>query len=161
MSKPHPMNAYSMTFQGALLARGFWLYVWHVADASRAVLYVGRTGDSSSPNASSPFKRIGQHLEMGAKAKGNALGRQLAREGIDPARCNFEMVAIGPIFPEQASMDKHIAFRDRAAALERGLADHLRKRGYTVLGTHPTAKPCDEGLLEEIRQLVDQRLPSA
>lgn len=50
-------------FDGAFLQRGFWLYVWRViAPNSTEVLYVGRTGDSSSPNAQSPFNRMGQHL---------------------------------------------------------------------------------------------------
>ncbi len=49
------LNDYSMTFDGALLERGFWLYVWRIIEGTRTVLYVGRTGDSSSPNASSPF----------------------------------------------------------------------------------------------------------
>src|SRR5580692_1692961 len=120
------MNAYAMRFDGALLTRGFWLYVWRVTDVSRSVLYVGRTGDTSSPNASSPFRRIGRHLEVGPKAKGNALGRQLARAGIDPACCTFEMIAVGPIFPEQANMERHVVVRDQVAALERALADHLR-----------------------------------
>jgi hypothetical protein len=149
-----------MRFDGALLARGFWLYVWQIIEGPRSVLYVGRTGDSSSPNASSPFRRIGQHLEVGPKAKGNALGRSLARAGIDPTSCSFEMVAIGPIFPEQEKMEHHLVLRDRVAALERALADHLRKQGYDVLGTHPSAKPCDEGLLEQIRRLIDARLPA-
>jgi hypothetical protein len=52
------MKAYAMSFDGALLGRGFWLYVWRITDDSRSALYVGRTGDSSSPHASSPFKRI-------------------------------------------------------------------------------------------------------
>jgi hypothetical protein len=153
------MKAYAMTFEGALLERGFWLYVWRVTDTARTVLYVGRTGDSSSPNASSPFKRIGRHLEVGANAKGNALGRQLRRAGLDAACCRFEMVAIGPVFPEQTEMAQHVVFRDQVAALERALADHLRARGYTVLGSHPNARPCDQGLFEQVRRVVDERLP--
>ncbi len=50
------------------------------------------------------FRRIGQHLELGSKAKGNALKRNLERAGIAPRACKFEMLAIGPIFPEQEDM---------------------------------------------------------
>jgi hypothetical protein len=149
-----------MTFDGALLERGFWLYVWRIDDGARTVLYVGRTGDTSSLNASSPFRRIGQHLELGAKAKSNALRRSLAKARIEPAACTFEMIAVGPVFPEQKDMATHVVFRDRASALERALADHLRTRGYAVIGAHPSARACDEELFEQIRELVDARLPT-
>ena len=53
----------TFSFSGSLLQRGFWLYVWQVTTADgREVLYVGRTGDSSSPHAQSPFNRLSQHL---------------------------------------------------------------------------------------------------
>jgi hypothetical protein len=69
------LNSYSMSFDGNVLARGFWLYVWDIRGPSFRRLYVGRTGNSSSPNAQSPFKRIGQHLDPSPNAKGNALGK--------------------------------------------------------------------------------------
>ena len=50
-------------FEGALLQRGFWLYVWEIKPFDGSVFcYVGRTGDSSSHNAQSPFNRMSQHL---------------------------------------------------------------------------------------------------
>jgi hypothetical protein len=153
------MNTYSMKFDGALLARGFWLYVWHVTAPSRAVVYVGRTGDSSSRNASSPFRRIGQHLDVRSTAKANALRKQLALAGIEPEECAFEMVAFGPIFPEQGEMEAHRAVRDGIAALERALADFLRGRGYEVLGAHPKAKPFDSDLFSQIQGHLSERFP--
>jgi hypothetical protein len=45
------------------------------------------------------------------------------------------MVAIGPIWPEQADFEAHKPVRDQMAALERAIADELRQRGYVVLGT--------------------------
>jgi len=57
------MDAYSIKFDGRLLDRGFWLYVIDIHGPADRHLYVGRTGDSSSPNAASPFSRIGQHLD--------------------------------------------------------------------------------------------------
>ena len=152
------MKAYAMSFDGALLGRGFWLYVWRIVDGSRSVLYVGRTGDSSSPHASSPFKRIGQHLDAGPNAKGNALARQLKRAGLPPEGCTFEMVAVGPLFPEQSDMERHKTFRDQTGALERALADHLRAAGHDVIGNHPRALPCDEELCEQICRVVDEKL---
>jgi len=153
------MNAHSMNFDGALIARGFWLYVWEIADGSRTVLYVGRTGDTSLPNASSPFRRISQHLDSKANAKGNALLKQLTRAKLVPERCHFEMVAIGPLFPEQRDPAQHRLFRDKTAALERMLADHLRKRGYDVLGAHPGIGAVDTEVFTQIRQIVDDRWP--
>ena len=155
------MKAYAMSFDGALLARGFWLYVWRIVAPAETVLYVGRTGDSSSPHASSPFRRIGQHLDVRANAKGNALGRQLARAGLDPTCCTFDMVGIGPVFAEQIGMPAHVVFRDRAAVLEGALAVHLSGRGYTVLGEHPTRSLDSEPeLFEEIRGIVDAQFPA-
>ena len=75
------LQSYSMTFDGHLLNRGFWLYVWEIKGSMSHHVYVGRTGDSSSPHASSPFKRIGQHLNPSSKAKGNALSKQCGRPG--------------------------------------------------------------------------------
>jgi hypothetical protein len=152
------MKACAMRFNGALLGRGFWIYVWRITDGDREILYVGRTGDSSSPHASSPFKRICQHLDAGPNAKANSLARQLKREGYPPERCAFEMVAVGPLFPEQSDMELHKTFRDQAGALERALADHLRAAGRTVIGSHPPAVPCDEKIREQLCRLVDEKL---
>jgi hypothetical protein len=150
-----------MEFSGKLLRRGFWLYVWDIrGDKSRHV-YVGRTGDSSSPNASSPFRRIGQHLDMRLNAKGNALGRQLEEIGVDSNSCTFEMIAIGPIFDEQKTMPEHKPLRDQTAALERALADELKRRGYTVLGDHPAPREPDPHLLEQVISKLHTSFPPA
>jgi hypothetical protein len=148
-----------MKFDGHLLNRGFWLYVWEIKGLQSHYVYVGRTGDSSSRNASSPFKRIGQHLDLGPKAKGNALGRQLTHAGVKYEECCFEMVAIGPIWPEQADFAAHKPIRDRMAALERAIADELRLRGYQVLGTHPRVGTPDQTVLAELGALLDPKFP--
>ena len=120
------LQSYSMRFDGHLLNRGFWLYVWEIKGPLSHHVYVGRTGDSSSPHASSPFKRIGQHLDPRPNAKGNALGKQLKHAGVKHEECSFEMVAIGPIWPEQADFEAHRPDRDQMAALEHAVADELR-----------------------------------
>jgi hypothetical protein len=154
------LKSHSMSFDGQLLARGFWLYIWDMRGPSGRHLYVGRTGDSSSPHAQSPFKRIGQHLDPSPRAKGNALGRQLRGAGIDPLSCTFEMTAIGPIFRECDAMAEHQPARDRMAALERALADFLRQRGYDVLGTHPKPVPPDPALWAQVQGTVDPKFPA-
>lgn len=154
------LQRYSMSFDGHLLERGFWLYVWRIVSPQGEFLYVGRTGDSSSPHAGSPFSRIGQHLDFRPYAKGNALGRRLAAAGVRPAECLFEMLAVGPIFPEQTTMEAHRPFRDRTAALEKALAEFLLKRNYQVLGTHHCAHMADEALFDQVRRLIDPEFPA-
>jgi hypothetical protein len=148
-----------MTFDGHLLNRGFWLYVWQIKGPNSHHVYVGRTGDSSSPHASSPFKRIGQHLDQGPKAKGNALTKQLRRAGVRCAECTFEMIAVGPIFPEKTTFKDHVPIRNRMAALERAIADELRLRGYVVLGTHPRPSAPNQSILKQVRMLLHPKLP--
>jgi hypothetical protein len=81
-------------FDGGVLQRGFWLYVWEVMPPDETPLYyVGRTGDSSSINAQSPFNRMGQHL--GFAKNSNMLRGHLGRHGVDPERCVFRLVALG------------------------------------------------------------------
>jgi len=122
-------------------------------------LYVGRTGDSSSPYAASPFSRIGRHLDVRPNAKSNAMTRQIQRTGLDPTPCRFEMVALGPLFPEQRSMRSHRPIRDKVAALERGIAGFLRRRRYSVLGTHGRSLSLDAGLFARVRALVEREFP--
>lgn len=153
------LQSYSMTFDGKLLNRGFWLYVWQIKGPVSHHVYVGRTGDSSSAHASSPFRRIGEHLNPSPKAKGNALGKQLQREGVKFAECSFEMVAVGPVYPEQSDFDAHVPFRNQMAALERAVADELKRRGYNVLGTHPRQGSPDQAVLQQIQALLDPKFP--
>ncbi len=153
------VTAHSMRFDGALVERGFWLYVWRIVAGAETVLYVGRTGDSASPYASSPFERVGRHLEVGPNAKGNSMGRQLQTQGIDPRSCAFHMVAIGPIFPEQPDMNRHRPIRDEIAAQETALAGLLSSRGYRVLGNHPAPRVYDRGLFARVHDLIDAEFP--
>jgi hypothetical protein len=146
------MNAalHHLSLPGAMLARGFWLYVWEVTDDSgKEWLYVGRTGDSSSPNAQSPFARLSQHL--GSNKRGNALRRNLQRVGVDANGCgSFELTCYGPILPECASMDEHGPSRDVMAGLEKGLRDALQTAGYRLLNEVKSRRPIDELKMSEV-----------
>ncbi len=124
------------SFSGRILDRGFWLYVWKVTGPHKTVLYVGRTGDSSSANASSPFSRLSAHLQSKDTAKGNTLHRQLVHAGIDPIKADFQMAAVGPLFAEQRTWTDHRPFRDRMAAMEKELAERLLGSGWDVVGHH-------------------------
>ena len=152
------MEAYSIKFDGRVLDRGFWLYVIDILAPEGRRLYVGRTGDSSSSNAASPFARIGQHLDRRVNAKGNALARNLRAVGINPSVCSMEMIAIGPIFPEESVFALHKPVRDKMASLERALALALRQRGFTVLGKHSASREPEAAKLAGVLRLVGKKL---
>lgn len=146
-----------LSLPGAMLARGFWLYVWEVTDNSgKEWLYVGRTGDSSSPNAQSPFSRLSQHL--GSNQRGNALRRNLVRVGVDADGCrSFELTCYGPILPECASMEEHSPSRDIIAGLEKGLRDALHTAGYLLLNEVKSRHPIDELKMAEVLKAFSGR----
>lgn len=144
MTKMHHLR-----LPGGMTERGFWLYVWRVrSPEGKEFLYVGRTGDNSSPYAASTYRRMGQHL--GDADNTNALLKHLSTwDGKRPISHyeEFEMFSYGPIFPEverhkdfdyrrdlhwNDAMKRHEAFRDRTAALECKLAIEL-SRNYTVM----------------------------
>src|SRR6516164_1924021 len=130
------MRIHRISFDGELLERGFWLYAWMLKSGSRKAVYVGRTGDSSSRYAASPFARLGQHLDIRPSATANMLLRQVRNLGWDPIKCKYELVAFGPIFPEQPTLRQHRLKRDVISPLETELAELFRCKGFDVIGTH-------------------------
>lgn len=148
-----------LEFKGRILKRGFWLYVWRIRFKRRTVLYVGRTGDSSSDFASSPFVRIGRHLDLRPNAKSNSLARHLKAEGLDATECDFQFVAFGPLFPEQKSTNQHRHFRDRTGALEALLANMLHARGYKVVGKHHSRAEPAAAEVAQLMKFLDTEFP--
>lgn len=127
-------GTHTLTLPAAMLERGFWLYVWRVEAPSGEYLYVGRTGDNSSPYATPPYQRMGQHL--GHQKTQNALRKHLVGRGVEPERCHtFHLIAHGPLFPQAENMEAHKRPRDIVAALEKALADALKEAGYEVMNT--------------------------
>jgi hypothetical protein len=149
----------SLSFPGVLLHRGFWLYVWNIEAADGSIwLYVGRTGDSSSPNAQSPFNRLSQHL--GSNKHANALRRQLVSTGVVPEQCrSFEMIAYGPMFPQADTMANHHPIRNKVAAFEKALRDALHSAGYNVLNAVHCAHRVDAELWEQVVNAFRDRFP--
>jgi hypothetical protein len=143
-----------MEFDGEVLERGFWLYVWEILYGQEKYIYVGRTGDSSSPNASSPFSRIGQHLDFRKNARGNSLAKRLNEAGVDPKKSRFRMLALGPFFREQRSFDAHKPYRDQMATFEYETAAYLREMSFNVLGTHKKGIRIPSKVLDEIKLRV-------
>lgn len=145
------MKVHRISFDGRLLERGFWLYAWLLKRGADKAVYVGRTGDSSSQFAASPFSRLGQHLDVRPSATANMLLRQVRKLGWDPLECQYELVAFGPIFPEQADLVQHRSKRDIIAPLETELAQLFKNEGFNVIGSHGKHRATDELLLTQVR----------
>ena len=149
----------SVTFGGDLLQRGFWLYVWEVTTPERdAFYYVGRTGDSSSLNAQSPYNRMGQHL--GFNENTNQVRRHLKRFDVTPEQCWFSFVAHGPIMAEEKTMELYRQSRDVAAGLEKALADAMEVSGYKVLNIIKCRKPVNEKMFADVRAAFAEHFPA-
>jgi len=150
-----------------MLQRGFWLYAWRVISPSDdELVYVGRTGDNSSPNASPAYIRMGQHL--GSAKTQNALRKHLLQRNIAPETCRqFELVAHGPIYPEIEKpvdfshedkllrvelMEKHVPLRNIVGAMEKQLAEDLAAAGYHVLNTVKWSHDLDPELWKPVRE---------
>jgi hypothetical protein len=145
------------TFDGAILKRGFWLYLVElVTSTGRHFVYVGRTGDTSSPNAASLFTRMTGHLNDRKSAKANSLLKRIVEQELACQDCSYRFVGLGPVFEQQATMEAHKPLRDQMAGLERAVADYLREKGYAVLGDHPRARMVEAELLATALNLVDQ-----
>jgi hypothetical protein len=128
------MNKYQLEFPGEITARGFWIYVYKITHDSSTYYYVGRTGDSSSTNASSPFKRMLSHFSN--NKKGNALTRNLNEAKIPIESSEFKLYSFGPLYPEQENWHNHQKYRDLTATVEFQVAIELIEKGYKVIGTH-------------------------
>jgi hypothetical protein len=151
------MGLYKLAIPPEILKRGFWLYVWIIKlRGGRAVHYVGRTGDSSSPNAQSPISRISGHL--GPNAHANALRRHLNHCGIEFTNCEaLEFVTYGPLEDEVKNWDDHKPRRDRTHALERDLCNGLIAAGYEVMNVVTCTSPTDEAAWTAVRAAFRDR----
>ena len=153
-------STYSLTFDGAMTERGFWLYVWRVEAPSprqTELLYVGMTGDTASPNAASPFKRMGQHLDP--KVLGNALLQYLEKYKVPAGDCKFELFAHGPVFSETHNMCEHKQPWSKVAGVEKALHDALVSVGYEVMNPVNSRQPLDTGLWDQVRTAFAVHFP--
>jgi hypothetical protein len=149
-----------------MLQRGFWLYVWRVETPRGELLYVGRTGDNSSPHATAPYTRMGQHL--GSVETQNALRKHLLRRGVDLHTCTFHLVSHGPLYPEVARSDgddrdtlmaRHIPIRNVVGAFEKVLAEELKEAGYDVLNTVKWPHACDQEIWRTVKAAFATEFP--
>lgn len=158
-----------MTLPGAMVKRGFWLYVWRAETTVGDLLYVGRTGDNSSPNAVAPYTRMGQHL--GFQSTQNALRKHLKGNDVEPENCAaFHLVAHGPIYLEvtgdkstaaarEALMPAHKVPRDVVAAMECKLANDLTAAGYTVMNKVHCTASLDTDAYAPVRAAFAEHFP--
>ena len=155
------MESYETSFSGKILERGFWLYVWRITEFNKTVWYVGRTGDSSSPNAASPFGRLSQHLDLRPSATASMLANHLRKVSIHPENCEYKLLAIGPLFPEQETFDAHKPYRDIVGLLEAELAFNISQRSLEIIGSHPKRGNYDLALFDEILIKVNKFVTNA
>jgi hypothetical protein len=168
------IQTFRLSLPGPMLRRGFWLYVWCVTTADHTkLLYVGRTGDNSSPNASPPYIRMGQHL--GSIKNQNALRSHLVTRGFEPEQClSFDLAAHGPIYPEVVKPDDydradkacrltlmgmHLPLRNIVGAMEKRLATDLEAAGYAVMNRVKWVHEVQEADWLPIRQAFAEDFP--
>lgn len=144
---------YQVSFDGTIVRRAFWLYVFEAITAEdEQLLYVGRTGDSSSFNAQSAYNRLGQHLRPGASSTTNQMRKSLEEAGVDPESCRFRFLVYGPVLQEAETKDanSHYPSRDKIAAMEKELQVRLSGAGYRVLKPVSSTKELDEVAFQPI-----------
>ncbi|MEO3387594.1 hypothetical protein [Mesorhizobium sp. CAU 1741] len=168
------IGTFRLSLPGPMLRRGFWLYVWKAVTAEgQELLYVGRTGDNSSPNASPPYIRMGQHL--GSMKNQNALRRNLVNQGVEPETCNtFELVAHGPLHPEVVKpkdfdhsdqavrlqlMEEHLPLRNIVGAMEKRLERDLRAARYSVMNVVKWKHDVDDETWAPVRSAFANDFP--
>lgn len=166
MSVSKDPQLHTVTFPGAILERGFWLYVWRVETPKGQLLYVGRTGDNSSPFATAPYTRMGQHL--GSVKTQNALKKHLVKRDLEPRHCTqFSLFCYGPIFQEVGGVDldreslmtAHLPIRNNVGALEKALAQDLAAAGYDVVNTVKWSHEPDQELRRAVRAKFAEHFP--
>lgn len=148
---------YTAVIPPEMLKRGFWLYVWIITlTGDRTVHYVGRTANSSSPHAQSPFGRISGHL--GSNQNSSALQRNLTKHAIEFNQCiRLEVVAHGPLHDEVNNMGAHTPLRDKMHALERDLCNAMKGAEYEVLNQVVCKTPTDEAACGTVRNAFAKR----
>ncbi|MBN2180998.1 MAG: hypothetical protein JW715_03730 [Sedimentisphaerales bacterium] len=153
------MKISRMSFDGAILKRGYWIYViliYHKSD--KMYLYIGRTGDEAKKNAAaaSPFQRIGEHLNYRQSAKANTVKKCFDSNKFPEYQ--VRLIAVGPLFPKQNDPDSHVRYRDKMKALEKSVAEHFISKGYYVPGKHYDSNAKDLDLAKKIIKVLEAEI---
>jgi hypothetical protein len=151
LDKGAGVNIQRISLSAKMLRRGFWLCVWKISTTDDQTLhYVGRTGDSSSLKAQSPFARISGHL--GSNKHADTLQQHLRKRKLAIENCvQFEMIPFGPIYDEADGLELHRERRDVVAALESKLCAAMAQGEYDVLNTVNSKKVLDPTMWLTVR----------
>jgi hypothetical protein len=148
------MNQYHIEFSGKIIERGFWIYTYKILHNNTTYFYVARTGDSSSPHASSPFSRMLSHFCKNLHS--NSLTNNMKKAKISLKDSYYKLYAFGPLYPEQNNMSTHIPFRDLTASIEYLVARELLDKGYNVIGSHGMKNPIhNPEILTTVKEIID------
>jgi hypothetical protein len=148
-----------MSFDGAILERGYWIYAILIYHKSGEVkLYIGRTGDNTFKFSAVgfPFQRIGEHLNFRPSAKMNTLKQCFDLKKF--SEYQVRLIAVGPLFPVQKDSDSHIHYRNIMTALEKYVADYFVSRGYDVLGQHNDNAAKDPELTKNVVEALESEI---
>ncbi len=152
------IDEYSLSFDGGLLSRGFWLQVWAIGYNGQQYIYLDHTGDNTWANAPSPLIGLSQHLDSSKHAPDNSLSTRLRKIDIDPQACHFRMLALGPLFEEQLTFHKHEPLRNQISTLEYEVAAYLKWQGFQVIGNCQKGGSVTQSLLDEAKSKVNKFL---
>jgi hypothetical protein len=153
------MKISRMFFDGAILERGYWIYVILIYHKSgKMYLYIGRTGDEAKKNAAaaSPFQRIGEHLNYRPSAKPNTVKKCFGSNKFPEYQ--IRLIAMGPLFPKQKDPDSHVRYRDKMKALEKSVAEHFISKGYYVPGKHYDSNAKDSELAKKVIKVLEPEI---
>jgi hypothetical protein len=78
---------------------------------------------------------------------------------VDPASCDFSLVAHGPIYPEQADMAAHLPIRNVVGAMEKALAEELKMAGSHVLNEVKWKHPLTANIWNLVREGFCEAFP--
>ena len=76
-----------------------------------------------------------QFGQLGFAKNSNMLRKYLTMHDVVPEHCEFRLVAVGPVEEEVAgaTREEHVARRDIVAAMEKELAEGIKRAGYQVM----------------------------
>ena len=149
-------SEHAVQFDGSLLCEGFWIYVIRIEHNKKCYYYVGRTGDSSSPSAGSPFSRLASHFSHKKNNRSSYLKAHFLKHKINLEASRYTLWAYGPIFKKATDWKMHKLRRNTTALIEAELAEYMRTSlELTVIGSYPRRGKYNMQLFKKIIQGIE------
>ena len=151
----------TVTLDGAMLRRGFWLYVWEITTPDgKEVLYVGRTGTTHRPTPS--HSSTGSGRTLGRWQTPAWFGTTLRSGASIPLGVSSAWSATAPSSTRSPTKDfaAHKPIRDKVGAIEKKLAEDLVAVGYDVMNQVRWNTPLDPELYEPVRAAFAAEFPA-